>query len=212
MLLLPKQRVRRYQVTFIVILTAAFSSMFLIIGLRSTMQNMREVTFSSSEQTDYKTIADSLAINIIEIVSSAIFLIGLLVLVEMLFLWVPSLTDLTGSNGQMVWIRKGIIFPERLLSLLDVETRIVIRRKRSSFRGLFMREFSMEIYISKEKSNVKQITDFTGIEKIINTPTYYILIKTVRIEHLPLQIIQIRSILALMKQSPVKANLSNELI
>jgi hypothetical protein len=61
----------------------------------------------------------------------------------------------------------------------------------------------MEIYLPQEHENIKQITDFTGIEKIINTPTSKILVKTVKLEQIPLQIIQIRSILSSMKQSPI---------
>ncbi|MFX0124615.1 MAG: hypothetical protein ACFFAE_13365 [Candidatus Hodarchaeota archaeon] len=68
----------------------------------------------------------------------------------------------------------------------------------------------MEIYLPRDKSNVKQITDFSGIKKIIKTPTQSILVKTVKSEHLPLQIIQVRSIIALMKPSPVKSLSSSQ--
>ena len=101
----------------------------------------------------------------------------------------------------MVWLRKGLFFPERVLSFLDEDTKIIISRKRTSIHGLFFREFTMQILLPKDKSNLKQIIDFSGIEKIFHTPTHNILLKTVKSEQIPLQIIQIRSILSLMKQS-----------
>jgi hypothetical protein len=187
-----------------VVLTSTLSSMFLIIFFQPAAQNIREGTFSPVEQKEnHEFFTDSPAtLDFIEIVSSLIFLLGLLGSIELLFLWVPSLTDLTESKGKMVWLRKGLFFPERVLSL-EVDAKIIIRRKQSSFLGWIMREFLMEIYLSPEQRYIKQVTDFTGIEKIINTPSAIILVKTVKIEQIPLQLIQIRSILSLMKQSPI---------
>ena len=198
MLLFPKQRIRRYQITLIFVLTTTFSSIFLQVFLQPTIQNIRETAPSRIEYTeDNNVLADSpVILYFIEIVSILIFFIGISILIGMLFLWMPSLTELTESR--MLWVRKGIVFPERILSLLDAEERIIIRRKRSSFLGWFMREFTIEIYLSKTKSNIKQITDFGGIEKVINTPTHNVLVKTVKLEHIPLQIIQIRSLLHLL--------------
>lgn len=198
MLLFPKQRIRRYRITLIFILTTTFSSIFLLIYFQSTIQNIRETSFSRIEYTeDYNVLAGSPAIfDFIEVISIMISFVGILVLIGMLFLWMPSLTELTESR--MLWVRKGIVFPERILSLPDAEGRIIIRRKRSSFLGWIMRDFSMEIYLSKEITNLKQITDFSGIEKIVHTPSHNILVKTVKLEHIPLQIIQIRSLLHLL--------------
>ncbi len=175
--------------------------MFLIISLQPTIQAIRKSSLPSSQPSEASYFADSAVLSdpLITVISSFLVIIGLFVLMESLFLWVPSFTDLTESKGKMVWLRRGFIFPERVLSLLDADTRILIRRKRSSLRGLLMREFTMEIFLYEDKNNIKQITDFSSIEKIIKTPTYNILVKTVRLEHLPLQIIQIRSLLALMK-------------
>lgn len=171
--------------------------LFLLISLPPTLQAVRiHSPMASSEfYADYPITIDPM----ITITTSFVLVIGLLVLIESLYLWVPSLTDLTKTNGKMVWIWRRIIFPERIFSLLDKETRIVIRRKRSSFLGWIMREFTMEIYLSREHRNIKQIIDFTGIEKIIDTPTNKILVKTVKLEQIPLQIIQMRSILSLMR-------------
>ena len=197
LLLFPKQRIRKYQITLIFVLTTTFSSILLLVYFPPNIQNIRESTFSRIEYTeDANFLAGPAVLDFIEIISILIFLIGLLILIEMLFLWMPSLPDLTESK--MLWIRKGIIFPERILSLLDTEAKIVIRRKRSSFLGWIMREYIMEIYLSKVQSNIRQITDFSGIEKIINTTSHNILVKTVKLEHIPLQIIQIRSLLHLL--------------
>ena len=176
---------------------------FLLISLPPTLQAFRisskPASFEpyESDLPDYPISIDP----VITITSSLILIIGVLVIIESLFLWVPSLTDLTKSKGKMVWTWRRIIFPERVFSIFDAETRIVIRRKGSSFLGWIMREFTMEIYLSQEHQNIKQIADFSGITKIVNTPTSKILVKTVKLEHIPLQIIQMRSILSSMKQS-----------
>jgi hypothetical protein len=169
----------------------------LLVYFQPTIQNIRETSSSQIEfAEDYNILADSPAIfDFIEVISTMIAFIGILVLIGMLFLWMPSLTEL--KESKMIWVRKGIVFPERIFSLPDAEGRIIIRRKRSSFLGWIMRDFTMEIYLSKEKANLKQITDFGGIEKIVNTPSHNILVKTVKLEHIPLQIIQIRSLLHL---------------
>ena len=179
--------------------------MSLIVSFQPKLRDSRIFAGSYPREAEFDSITDSPAIlNMIEFISSFIFLLGLFVLIETLFFWVPSLTDITQSKGRMIWLRKGLIFPERVLSFLAADVRVIIRRKRSSFHGLFLREFLIEIYLSKDELNIKQIIDFSGIEKIIKTSTHYILAKTVNLEHLPLQIIQIRSILALMKPPPVK--------
>ncbi|MFW9903469.1 MAG: hypothetical protein ACFFFH_03990 [Candidatus Thorarchaeota archaeon] len=207
MLLLPKQRVRRYQIVLFIVLTTTLSSMFfLLISLPQTLQAVRFPSpTTSSELSESKFFANSIKLTnpLTTIISSLILIIGLLVLIESLFLWVPSLTDLTKFKGKMVWTWRRNIFPERIFSLIDAEKSIVIRRKRSSFLGWIMREFTMETHLPPRYQNVKQITDFTGIEKIINTPTSRILVKTVKLEQIPLQIIQMRSILSLMKPSPI---------
>ena len=192
-MLIPKQRVWRYQISLVIALTTTFTSIFLIIYFQPTKQNIGDT--SRIENTEvYGILAESpVPLQLIEIGSTLILFFGLLVLIELLFLWMPSFSDLTESK--MVWKRKVMVFPERILYLLDAETRIIIRRKRSSFLGWIMREFTMETYVPKVKTNIKQITDFSGIERIIKTPTHNILVKTVRLEHIPLQVIQIRSLL-----------------
>ncbi|MFX0120122.1 MAG: hypothetical protein ACFE9A_12130 [Candidatus Hodarchaeota archaeon] len=206
MLLLPEKIIWRHQILFIAIFTTSLTIMGLIVTLQTLIQDYDRESFfgptSSSEARDF--------LNTIEIynplfiiISSLIFMIGLLLLIESLFFWIPSLTDIPvfGRNGKMIWTKKFIGFPERVLSLQDTDTRIVIRRKRSSLRGLLLREFTMEVYIPLDRPEFKQISDFTSMEKINTTPTHKVLVKTVKFKYLPLQIIQIKSILALMLKS-----------
>ncbi|MFX1284882.1 MAG: hypothetical protein ACFFB5_14570 [Promethearchaeota archaeon] len=148
-----------------------------------------------------ETYADSIeGVNpLLGIISSLIFIIGLLILIESIFFWVPSLTDLfiDNSKGKMIWYWTRLGFPERVFSLIDTDVRIIVRRKRFSLKGLFMREFTMEIHFTKDTSEVKRISDFTGIAKIIQkTPSHIILLKTVMLKSLPLQILQIKTLLA----------------
>lgn len=141
------------------------------------------------------------------IINSLIIIIGFLIVCESLFFWVPSLTDITKkkAEGKMIWQKKLFCFPERIFSILDDNILILIRRKRSSLKGILMKEFTMEIHLDKEIKEIKQISDFVGIEKVVHTHSHSILLKTVNLKSLPLQILQIRTILALMVISPVKS-------
>jgi hypothetical protein len=91
------------------------------------------------------------------------------------------------------------------------ENSIVIRRKRSSLQGILMREMVLEIHISKTKSDHKRIVDFLTHEKIIHSTTHIILVKSVKTQHLPLQVIQIRALLALITD-PINVSSYRELI
>jgi hypothetical protein len=62
---------------------------------------------------------------------------------------------------------------------------VVIRRKRSSLKGILLREMVFEIHISKSQSDHNRINDFLSYEKSVVTPTHIILIKTVKTQHLP---------------------------
>lgn len=143
--------------------------------------------------------------------SSLIFMLGLLVLIESVLFWVPSLTDITvdKNKGKMIWSWKKFWFPERIFSLFDSDARILIRRKRSSLKGLLMREFTMEIHLMMDQSEIKQISDFTGVERIDQrSHSHTVLFKTAELKRLPLQILHIRTILASIVKAP-KKTLSN---
>ena len=138
-------------------------------------------------------------------------MLGLLVLIESLLFWVPSLTDITvdKNKGKMSWSWKQFMFPERIFSLFDSDARILIRRKRSSLKGLLMREFTMEIHLMMDQSEIKQISDFTGVERVDQrSHSHTVLFKTVELKRLPLQILHIRTILASKVKIPTKT-LSN---
>ena len=216
MLLLPNKRIWRYQLTFIVILATTLSVMLLVFWLPPIMKDYGRTSTLDEGLTYEKAetpISSAVVFDFLPIiVSSLIFLIGLLILCELLFFWVPSLTDLTlnKSKGRMVWTRKRLGFPERTFSLFETNSKILIRRKRSSLKGLLMREFTMEIHLTLDKADIKRISDFTGIERIIQTPTHNILIKTVVLKCLPLQLIQLRTILASSVMAPLKTILSQK--
>ncbi len=191
-------------------LATTLSTMLLVFYLPPIARNY-ERTSNDREGLFYDeiqavSITDALIDFLQMVVSLMIFIIGLLILIESLFYWVPSLTDVTENEnkGKMIWQKTQLWFPERVFSVSDANTRILIRRNRSSLDGLLMKEFTMEIYIDKNIQEIKQISDFTSIEKMVQTSSHKILIKTIKLKSLPLQLIQIRTILALMVTSPVK--------
>jgi hypothetical protein len=126
-------------------------------------------------------------------------IIGTLVFIESVFFWTPSLIELTTNKGKgkMIWSKKRYGFIERVFCYEFKNTQIIIRRKRSSFRGLLMQEFNIEIYLPSEDPRVQKISNFTGIQKIIETKKYNILKKGVDLKYLPLQFVQIQAMLAL---------------
>ncbi|MHA2246474.1 MAG: hypothetical protein ACXADY_16150 [Candidatus Hodarchaeales archaeon] len=204
MLLLPDKKIWRYQVTLILVLATTLSTMLLVFYLPPITRNDERISNNGeqlfSDEIQAGSYTDALFYFLQMVVCLLIFIIGLLILIESLFYWVPSLTDVTENEnkGKMIWQKTQLWFPERVFSISDANTRILIRRNRSSLAGLLMKEFTMEIYIDKNIPEIKQISDFTSIEKMIQTPSYKILIKTIKLKFLPLQLIQIRTIIALM--------------
>ncbi len=207
---MPDKRIWRYQLTLIVVLVTTLSTLFLIFWLPPVIRdNGGTTTFgenSFQEDVGMARTNDLVFDFLPNAINTFFFIISLFLLSELLFFWVPSLTDLSEKkgNGKMVWLRKHGVIPERVFSLKNSNAQILIHRKRSSLRGLLMKEFTMEIYIDKNIPEIKQISDFTSIEKMVQTPSHKILVKTIKLKSLPLQLIQIRTILALMMKSPEK--------
>ncbi len=199
---MPDKRIWRYQLTLIVVLVTTLSTLFLIFWLPPIIRDYGGTTTmgESTFQEDVgMTGVNTLVFDYLPIVFSTLFfIISLVILSELLFFWVPSLTDLSGKKGEgkMVWLRKLRVIPERVFSHKNSNAQILIHRKRSSLKGLLMKEFTMEVHLSKNIQEIKQIADFTSIERIVQTPTHNILIKTVILKYLPLQFIQIKTILA----------------
>lgn len=202
MLILPDKRIWRYQLTLIVVLVTTLSTLFLIFWLPLVIRDYGGTTTlgENSFQEDVGMARpNALVFDFLpKVISTFFFIVSLFLLSELLFFWVPSLTDLSEKKGKgkMVWLRKHGVIPERVFSLKNSNAQILIHRKRSSLRGLLMKEFTMEVHLSKNIEEIKQISDFTSIERIVQTPTHNILIKTVMLRYLPLQFIQIKTILA----------------
>ncbi len=199
---MPDKRIWRYQLTLIVGLVTTFSTLFLIFWLPPIIRDYGG-TSTIGESTFQEDVGMARTNDLVfdflpTAISALFFIISLLVLGELLFLWVPSLTDLSGKKGEgkMVWLRKHGVIPERIFSYKNSNAQIFIHRKRSSLKGLLMKEFTMEVHLSKNIQEIKQISDFASIERIVQTPTHNILIKTVILKYLPLQFIQIKTILA----------------
>jgi hypothetical protein len=62
-----------------------------------------------------------------------------------------------------------------------------------------MKEFTAKVHLSRDTPEIKRISDFIGVEKIVQTPTHFTLIKSVDLRYLPLQIIQVQSLLAVIR-------------
>lgn len=197
---MPDKRIWRYQLILIVVSATTLSTLILIFWLPPIIRDYGQISTFEEYQEDIRgTKASTVIFDYLpKVTITLLFLISLVLLSGLLFLWVPSLTDLSGikGKGKMVWLRTHGVIPERVFSLKNSNAHILIHRKRSSLKGLLMKEFIMEVFLSKDMQEIKQISDFTSIEKITQTPNHNILIKTVNLKQLPLQFIQIKSILA----------------
>lgn len=215
LLLMPTKRIWTFQIKFFVVLGITLSVMLFVFYLPPIIHDYTEASNKGQglayEQEDAQRTTDIVTDFVLLGFSSLIFMLGLLVLIESLLFWVPSLTDITvdKNKGKMSWSWKQFMFPERIFSLFDSDARILIRRKRSSLKGLLMREFTMEIHLMMDQSEIKQISDFTGVERVDQrSHSHTVLFKTVELKRLPLQILHIRTILASKVKIPTKT-LSN---
>ncbi len=133
-----------------------------------------------------------------DILSIAIIAICVFVLLGSLILWTPSFSGVitTDKSGRTVWVRNKFGIPERLFCFRIDNIQIKVKRNRSSLNGLLMRVFNLEIHFKEESPEIQRIANFTGMKrqkKSIKSPILY---KTVKMKNLPLQVIQVRALLA----------------
>ncbi|MHA2226376.1 MAG: hypothetical protein ACXAC8_14295 [Candidatus Hodarchaeales archaeon] len=211
MLLLPSSKILKYRLLITGLVISILVTTFLFTAwLPQAWSTYEESSFfNPGNLSDIEKMSTAASIDFFPfMIVGLFFIIILIVLGGGLLYWTPSLSYLTKKEGigEMQWNWRRFGFPERIFTLRERNTIITIKRKRSSLTGVFMNEFSMEIYISSKISDVKMIHDFMSIEKKILTPTYHILSKTVKPKNLPLSLLQARAILASLVDRPHKAN------
>jgi len=138
--------------------------------------------------------------SLLRVILPLILIAGVFLSLEFSFFWIPSLSRIYGrSKGQMIWSWNHFFIPERTFRLEFEEAYFILRRKRSSFSGLLLKELVMEVHLSQDTFYFKDISDFIHKEKVIQTATDQIIVKTVKLEHLPLNILQIQMLLNSVK-------------
>ncbi|MFX0085438.1 MAG: hypothetical protein ACFFAU_07165 [Candidatus Hodarchaeota archaeon] len=133
-----------------------------------------------------------------DILSIAIVAICVFVLLVSLILWTPSFSGVitADKSGRTLWVRNKFGIPERLFCFRINNIQIKVKRNRSSLNGLLMRAFNLEIHFKEETPEIQRIADFTGMKRKTKSIKSPILCKTVKIKNLPLQLIQVRALLA----------------
>ncbi len=203
MLLIPLRRTW-YYLGVILALFLAVSTTISVIGIQLILKSNEKFRESFLSETEINTLADQPWINSVinfplEIFIS-VFIGCFLILVGMLFIWSPNLSTLSikGEKGEMKWVRNRLSIPERQFIIEYPSSKISIRRKHSSLRGLLSQEFILELQIEKNHPEMSFISDFGGYSNRIETSTHTKLISSVKFEFLPLKMFQIRALLAVL--------------
>lgn len=201
MLLLPNKKIRGPQIVIILIVMTTISITSFIAWLALLPDAPFLPPDVVAEYTEDRMVTRSFLFDFFIMFSQLtfplFFFISLIIIFNFLLLWTPSFVTIPVDETMK---RKG--WSQTLLRR-DIRFSIkgnlvVIRRKRSSLKGILLREMVFEIHISKSQSDHNRINDFLSYEKSVVTPTHIILIKTVKTQHLPLQVIKIRALLALI--------------
>ncbi|MFX0051991.1 MAG: hypothetical protein ACFFAJ_01935 [Candidatus Hodarchaeota archaeon] len=196
------KRVFRYYLKFIIPVAISFSLIIVAFSFQLIPRNGDRVSPSSGEEFTYDELSasNSFLPNILGFFCLLLLILGILILIECTFFWTPSLTGFVSidKKGKMLWRKSRFWVPERCLNLKLENASISVHRKQFSLNGLLMRKFIAKIHLPKDTPEIKRISDFIGVEKMVQTPTAYLLIKSVDLRYLPLQIIQIQSLLAIL--------------
>ncbi|MHA1332023.1 MAG: hypothetical protein ACTSR2_13215 [Candidatus Hodarchaeales archaeon] len=153
------------------------------------------LTFLESLPSSYRQPLSSSSVfdGLPRIILSLFLIVGLVISFELSFYWIPSLSNMVGKyKGQMIWVWNHFFILERAFLLEFEDIHIIFRRKRFSFSGILLRELLMEVHLPHDKLHIRDFSDFIQKEKIIQTAKDQIIIKTVRLEHIPLYIQQIQ--------------------
>ncbi|MFX0184282.1 MAG: hypothetical protein ACFE95_14460 [Candidatus Hodarchaeota archaeon] len=207
MLRLSNKKIFSYHLKFIIPIAISFSIIVLALSIQSLPQRAPPFSPSTEEELTYDRLSGSNSVipNFLGLFGFLLLIIGLLILFECFFFWIPSLTDFVSidKKGEMVWRKNRFWFPERWLNLKLENASISLHRKRFSLNGLLMREFIAKIHLPRDTPELKRLSDFIGVEKIVQTPTHFTLIKSIGLRYLPLQIIQVQSLLAVIRNRAI---------
>ncbi len=188
---------------------------FCVLALSSIISVLTATTFFIPDEIEtledvpktgrYREFSDFLTSNTVtetidrfpDGISILIITICLTIIIISLFTWTPSLSNVirTEKPGRMVWKLTKLGIPERVYCLKDGKINLKIRRNHSSFNGLLMRIFNLEIHFSEESPEIRRISDFTSMKRKKDSKNRPILSKTVKLKNLPLQVIQVQAIL-----------------
>jgi hypothetical protein len=200
---LSNKKIFSYHLKFIIPIAISFSIIVLAFSIQSISLRAPQNSPLSGEELTYDRLSASNSVipNILGFFGFLLLIIGILILFECMFFWIPSLTDFVfiDKKGEMIWRKNRFWFPERWLNLKLENASISVHRKRFSLNGLLMKEFTAKVHLSRDTPEIKRISDFIGVEKIVQTPTHFTLIKSVDLRYLPLQIIQVQSLLAVIR-------------
>jgi hypothetical protein len=197
------KRIFRYYLKFIIPVAISLSLIIVAFSVQLIPRNGDRISPSSEDEITYDRLSGSNSFlpNILGVFGFLILIISILFLIVCIFFWIPSLTSLISidKRGEMKWRKSRLWIPERCLNLKLENASISVHRKQFSLDGLLMKKFTAKVHLPKDTPEIKRISDFIGVEKIDQTPTDYLLVKSVDLRYLPLQIIQIQSLLAIMR-------------
>ena len=206
MLLIP---LRKTWYPLIVIVTSflAVLTTISLIGIQLILNTDSELRGAFLSQTEVFSVADQPLVNSVINFPLEIFILvfvgSFFIFFGMILVWSPNLSTILtikGEKGKMKWGRSRLFLPERRYEINYLGSRICIRRKRTSLKGLLSQEFILELHIEKDHPDLSFISDFGGYSNRIETSTHTTLLSSVKFEYLPLKMFQIRAILTILNR------------
>ncbi len=199
MLQAPNRKIRWYQFSFIIIVTACFggSTFLLIYQSDSFLLSTNNASYNDNrtEQLAGDLLSPTDILNN-PIISLIPLIFGLLVI----FFYIPTRSSLglTNKVGKKEIALNKYGIPERGYSIPYGKIKIRLTRKIFSLYGLFGKEILFSVQIPKDHKEEKRIFDFLSCEKMIDTSSYTVMHKTVKIKNIPMMIIRTKALVSLL--------------
>lgn len=200
MFVLPKRRLFRLQLKLFGILSSSVCCSILILLVLFYVYNPPSIPSTEPQPGGVRIIEMLLRISL-----PFILVIGVIISLVITFFWIPSLTVISESpRGKMIWTRTHHFIPERIFLLELGSCLMKCKRKRKSIFGLLLKEVELEIHFPVDFLDFKEISDYIQKDRIIYTPNERTILKTVKLEYVPINIFQIQELVSTLNSTKVK--------
>jgi hypothetical protein len=204
MLLVPSESARRFRYKFLGILV--IGSLIVVFGawnipLPTTPENDVEPPPGPKTEDFFGAASPLITDNLllIEFIQLMSVILGTFILIFGTFLWFPQLKldTFPDTSVKMKWRMGRFRIPSRRQIFHFDSITIQIRRKSTSLSGIALRELLFEVHLEKGHPRWQDLADYATFERIRRGSNWIVLEKTIRPQHIPVQLIQARTLLSL---------------